>query len=567
MFFRRYRTEVLIVLAALAIAAAWVPIRMRFPFDDTYITFRYAANLAHGFGIVWNSGGAHTEGCTTFLFMLLLAPFSWMGWDLVVVSQGISVVAVVVSAIAIYRIVGAHGNAPDNVSITGRIAMRPYGIFAVAFFLFDPFTWLNAYSGMETSLFTMWLLLAVLSSSPTMTKSLVLSNSEEDSALSHRGRWTQHSALSFVFATLAALTRPEGAIIGGVLFIVLAFSTRTKVTKVTEGALSSFLSIAIPAFYFFVLPLMLYALWKLWYFGNLLPNSFYIKVSQASGGTLLPGRGAMRIFYQGVWYLLILAVVASWKARKNVAVQMAVLWCILLSIFYLFSRLISNEYQRFTYSMEVMLILLSGFAFAAIGRSIRNKWIGCVAFGLLLALHIFWTLQHRGGMYYIQRDTEYMSRYSRVAPVLRSIPDHEHITLAWGDAGRLPYMSELLNIDPVGLNTNEIAHAHTTQEVVNFIIRSKPDMIIIPLSLPSDTSDTCYTVLRGGDGLIGSGYVALTVETVASRYRAIAMIPQTVYDLEIFVDTYSPHYRDIVNTLVPRVGHDSDFLPPAKCIR
>src|ERR1035441_1478403 len=101
----KYRSEILIAIAALAILLSWLPIRMRFPFDDTYITFRYAANLAHGFGIVWNPGGAHTEGYTNFLFMLLLVPFSWMGCDIVVVSQAIGVAAVVVSAIAIYRIV------------------------------------------------------------------------------------------------------------------------------------------------------------------------------------------------------------------------------------------------------------------------------------------------------------------------------------------------------------------------------------------------------------------------------------------------------------------------------
>src|SRR5579871_1619356 len=111
MFFRRHRTELLIALAALVIAACWLPIRMRFPFDDTYITFRYSANLAHGYGIVFNTPsitqpiGAHTEGYTNFLFMLILVPFVWLGWDLVAVAQAINVIAVAVSAIALYRIV------------------------------------------------------------------------------------------------------------------------------------------------------------------------------------------------------------------------------------------------------------------------------------------------------------------------------------------------------------------------------------------------------------------------------------------------------------------------------
>src|ERR1035441_9203124 len=101
----KYRSEILIAIAALAILLSWLAIRMRFPFDDTYITFRYAANLAHGFGIVWNPGGAHTEGYTNFLFMLMLVPFSSAGVDLVVASQAIGVLAVIVSAIALRRIV------------------------------------------------------------------------------------------------------------------------------------------------------------------------------------------------------------------------------------------------------------------------------------------------------------------------------------------------------------------------------------------------------------------------------------------------------------------------------
>jgi hypothetical protein len=596
--FRRYRSEILITLAALAIAAAWLPIRMRFPFDDTYITFRYAANLAHGFGIVWNPGGAHTEGCTNFLFMLMLVPFSWMGCDLVVVSQAIGVGAVVVSAIAIYRIVEAYGNAPFGgnapTSINGRIALRPYGVFAVALFLLDPFTWLNAYSGMETSLFTMWLLLAVCSTEP-FGRLRAGSLGPLQSSLNLKVR----CYTPFIFATLAALTRPEGVLIGVAIVIVASwpFSKETPVTEKVFWSFESFRSFLRPAFYCFILPLMIYALWKLWYFGGLLPNSFYIKVSQASGATFLPGRGAMGIFYGGVWYLLLLALVAAWidrgrsRGRKNAVVQIALLWCILLSFFYLFSHLISNEYQRFTNSIEVMLIVLAAIAFrysritnllrtknrndrSNVQRTVPPMWIQYFAMAVVLAYHIHTTLYFRGGLGYIQREDEYMSRYSRVAPVLRSIPDHEHITLAWGDAGRLPYMSELRNIDPVGLNTNEIARAHTTQEVVNFIIRSKPDMIVIPLSLPSDINDTCYTVLRGGDGLIGGkdlsgvfGYQALAAETIASTYKAIAMIPQTVYDLDIFVDTLSPHYRDIVNTLVPRIGHDSDFLAPARCVK
>ncbi|HET6401963.1 MAG TPA: hypothetical protein VFH95_11260 [Candidatus Kapabacteria bacterium] len=530
MFIRRYRTESLIAIAAAAIAACWLPIRMRFPFDDTYITFRYAANLAHGFGIVWNAGGAHTEGYTNFFLVLLLAPFSALGWDLVAVSQAIGVIAVVVSAIAIYRIVAQTSVRESQAWSQTKVC----GTFAVALFLLDPFTWFNAYSGMETSLFTMWLLLSLLA-------------------------FAQHrTPLAFAFATLATLTRPEGALMGMMLIAVACGSSLP--TRRSLKAVATW----------FVLPLLLYAGWKLWYFGNLLPNSFYIKVAQAQEATFFPGRGTIRIFYEGVWYLLPFAFIAARKRWTNRVVRIAVLWCVLLSAFYLYSQLIQNEYQRFTNSIEVLLILLIGMGLAAARTSIRSKWIWGAAFVALLALHILWPLYARGGLGYIQRTDEEQNSYPRVAEVFRSIPNHGAITLAWGDAGRLPYFSGMLSIDPVGLNTNEIAHAHSADEVIGYILRSKPDLIIIPLMLPKEdtiSNDTCRRVLSYGHGRIGSAYPALARAVLATTYKPIAILPQSIYDLDLLADTTSPHYRDIVNTIVPRIGHDSNFERPATCIQ
>ncbi len=45
--------------------------------DDMMITLRYAANLAHGDGLVWNAG-EHVEGITNLLWALLLAPLHWL---------------------------------------------------------------------------------------------------------------------------------------------------------------------------------------------------------------------------------------------------------------------------------------------------------------------------------------------------------------------------------------------------------------------------------------------------------------------------------------------------------
>jgi hypothetical protein len=185
-------------------------------------------------------------------------------------------------------------------------------------------------------------------------------------------------------------------------------------------------------------------------------------------------------------------------------------------------------------------------------------------------------LYQRGGLGFIERTSEATSSYPALAAVFRSIPDSPSITVAWGDAGRLPYYSGMRWIDPVGLNTNEIAHAHSSAEVVDDVIRSKPDLLIIPLVFPKDElpgwNDSlpnrgARMILPHGQGLIGSAYPALVRAALASTYKPIAASPQPIYDLDILADTTSIHYRDILDTLVARIGKDSDFLPPVTRMR
>src|SRR5436305_1204757 len=42
-------------------------------FDDAMISMRYARNLAHGYGLVWNPGGERVEGFTNPLWVVYMA--------------------------------------------------------------------------------------------------------------------------------------------------------------------------------------------------------------------------------------------------------------------------------------------------------------------------------------------------------------------------------------------------------------------------------------------------------------------------------------------------------------
>src|SRR5260221_9972554 len=59
--------------------------------DDSYIAFRYAANLANGVGPVWNVG-ERVEGYTNPLWVLFMAAFARCKLDLTIPGAALSLV-------------------------------------------------------------------------------------------------------------------------------------------------------------------------------------------------------------------------------------------------------------------------------------------------------------------------------------------------------------------------------------------------------------------------------------------------------------------------------------------
>jgi hypothetical protein len=112
-------------------------------FDDAYITYRYARNIAWGRGFVYNPGEP-VLGTTTPLYTLLLAGLSLIWSDLPVLSHVISVLAWMACVPILFGI-GQHGGS------------KVVGILAASLLAFSPL-FLDAL-GMETALYVMLILL------------------------------------------------------------------------------------------------------------------------------------------------------------------------------------------------------------------------------------------------------------------------------------------------------------------------------------------------------------------------------------------------------------------------
>ena len=97
----------------LALVAAVVACRLltvhSFPiYDDAFITFRYARNLAAGDGLVYNPGQAWEPvlGTTTPAYAVLLGGLAWLGFGIENAARGLNIVCDVVSALLLMRLFG-----------------------------------------------------------------------------------------------------------------------------------------------------------------------------------------------------------------------------------------------------------------------------------------------------------------------------------------------------------------------------------------------------------------------------------------------------------------------------
>lgn len=198
--------------------------------DDAFITFRYVGNLLNGHGLVYNIG-ERVEGYTNFGWAILLALIGRTGLDFLLASKLIGMLC------------GA-----GTILVTGMLARRlssneNWLLPAFASLLAAANGSLSYWSqaGLETGAFTLCL---TLSAYLYIVRSRMLG-------------W---------ILLLAALLRPEGGLLVA-FFLVAAIFDRDRRQLALGSALLAI---------FFYLPVEIF---RLTYYGSILPNPFYAKTS------------------------------------------------------------------------------------------------------------------------------------------------------------------------------------------------------------------------------------------------------------------------------------------------
>ena len=204
------------------------------PIDDAFIFYRYARNLAEGHGLVFNVG-ERVEGFTSLLWTLLVAAGVAAGGNAVAVGHWLGVASGALVLVLTYRYAAAGLSAGERVVAALATWLLALGLpFAV---------W--ATSGLETPLFAAAIMAALVA----------------------EGRG--YSGRAVLASALAVLIRPEGLMLGGVVFafLFLRSGLRRRKTFLLLGG--------------YLLFVALLTGFRLAYFGAPLPNTFYAKVGGA----------------------------------------------------------------------------------------------------------------------------------------------------------------------------------------------------------------------------------------------------------------------------------------------
>src|SRR5262245_48760699 len=249
-------------------------VRLAWVCDDAFISFRYADNLVRGLGLVYNAG-ERVEGYSNFLWTLGIAfgmrlgvdPEQWtVAWGIVFYAATIALLCALPRLTA-----GTQGRAAFGLPLAGLLAAvhRDWNVYAT--------------SGLETSCFTFLVTLAyalaVVPAAPA---------------------WAAGVAVA-----LAALTRPDGTVFAPFVLLYMALARPHPVRTVSQFA-GAFLLLWMP-----------YVVWKLRYYGDFFPNTYYAK----SAGLAWWSQGwtYVRLYLQKYWplALAIPAAAVAWGLSRR----------------------------------------------------------------------------------------------------------------------------------------------------------------------------------------------------------------------------------------------------------
>jgi arabinofuranosyltransferase len=469
-------------------ALAFLAWQNRFIQDDAFIAFRYAQNLADGKGLIWNIG-EYVEGYTCFLWVLIMTIPFLVRLEPIVFSHVIGILFFCGSLFFTYNIAR---RIRDTLS---------FGVLCIILLGTNHSFSSYATGGLETSLQTLLLACAVYLSLEFLrdrkTKTLLV--------------------LSSIFG-LAFFTRLDSAVfIVVIIFFLIAtewrqFRNKSAILKLTKALI-------IPLF----VMISVWFVWKLWYYADVFPNSFYVKVGSFSLQKV--EFGSMYVFNFFLYYLLLPFIIVfilafkSWKTDFKIMMLGS-----LVAGWLLYVIKVGGDFMEFRFIIPI-LPMLCIVIFWAVIEIIRSKIIWLLSILIVLTGSVVIPKRGNIGKHGIESTgmlqehvKEPKTGWIEIGKSLDNLFSGDTTTIiATSASGAIPFYTKLKCIDLLGLSDKWIAQngnqhwgkpGHERVATVEYLISRNVNILIghpfvveIGDTLYSFRTSLAYILLRGMMGV------------------------------------------------------------------
>lgn len=409
-------------------------------FDDSFISFHYARSLAEGHGLVFNAEDGPIEGFTNLGWVLVLAGLAKGGLAPETAARVLGLLCFALVLVLHWRVLTKL--APRALAALGGAALVgtlviPYGLAAMAG------------TGLETPAMSM---LAVA------LAALLLNEQKE------KGLGTSRIVLITVLAFSAILTRLDGGLfVGAFGAVLLARSAvtsgplRVRASRAFRTGLALLPTAAL---------LGLLLVWKLWYFGEILPNTYYAKSADMPNWQV--GWRYWQAFLKNspqLYLLAPLALLATWRGRGAWAARYV---AVALVLYVVYCAKVGGDFMYYRFAFEAYPLLTLGalIGLVRLAELLRPPAVHGPLIAGLCAASLWLSAgspvsAHRYGMQSMAQMNGFVITGRQVGTRLREeLPPDTRIATTL--AGTIPYDSRLFTIDQWGINDRAVARQAKT---------------------------------------------------------------------------------------------------------
>ncbi|MFC2140238.1 hypothetical protein ACFLQ1_00790 [Candidatus Auribacterota bacterium] len=454
------------------------------PFDDAFISYRVAHNLQEGRGFLFNPQGEKVEGFSNFLWVIILAFFSFLNLN-------------IVNSSLILGIWLSLGTIFLSYQLAKKIFPK-YALFVPFFIGTTDFFVRNSANGLETSLFTFLFILSC---------SLFLK------ALSPSSYSDFYLLLTSLSTFLLSLTRPEGPLI---FFVITLFLIKEEAKNLPQG-FKKIIIFVLPFFIFYIA----YFSWRHTYFGYILPNTYYARhliLFANFADQLLKGGSYLFNFFKSQVHFFIILIFSLFLFNKNVEREFKLLNLLLFTyiIFILFSGGDWHHMTKMYRFMMPLVPLISLIALKIVLFHFKKKFVHLIPLALLFLLTLpqikfdlyvpsqaHLTLSKKSTLFscltnkikYPQNIKHQIVNFltnkgsahldAKVGLWLKKYCDPNSL-LASQQAGRLAFFSKTKFLDIDGLVNKTIAHMtrddFRSKKYLDYIFNLSPNYFVFPVT-------------------------------------------------------------------------------------